>query len=40
MTTSTITIATENGFGDNNGDDAGDNDNDVDGNGATDNNID
>ena len=35
MTTSTITIATDNGFEDNDGDDATGNDDDVDGNGAT-----
>jgi hypothetical protein len=40
MTTSTITIGTDNGFSDNNDDDATGNDDDVDGNGAADNNID
>ena len=40
MTTSTITIGTDNGFSDNNDDDVTGNDDDVDGNGAADNNID
>ena len=40
ITTLTITIAMDNGFYDNDGDDATGNDGDVDGNGATDNDID
>ena len=40
MTPSTITIATDNGFEDNDGDDATGNDDDIDGNGATEDAID
>ena len=40
ITTSMITIGTDNGFSDNNDDDVTGNDDDVDGNGAADNNID
>ena len=40
MTASTITIATDNGFEDNDGDDATGNDNDDDGDGATGDSID
>ncbi len=40
ITTLTINIAMDNGFDDNDGDDATGNDGDVDGNGATDNDID